>query len=99
MARTPLLSTLHRLFRDARIARANGLSLEALGEVRAVHDERVKARGISRRTFLASAGIATAATVIPRFAFAATEPAVIIVGRGGIRRSQAPGNRRAGPRS
>jgi monoamine oxidase len=82
MARTPLLSTLHRLFRDARIARANGLSLEALGEVRAAHDERVKARGISRRSFLASAGIATAATVIPRFAFAAAEPAVVIVGAG-----------------
>jgi len=82
MARTPLLSTLRRLFRDARIATANGLSLEALREVRAVHAERVKARGISRRTFLASAGVATAATVIPRFSFAAAEPTVVIVGAG-----------------
>ena len=82
MARTPLLSTLGRLFRDARIARANGLSLEALREVRAAHAERVKARGISRRTFLASAGVATAATVVPRLSFAAAEPTVVIVGAG-----------------
>ena len=33
MARTPLLSTLHRLFRDTRVARANHLSLEALRDV------------------------------------------------------------------
>ena len=82
MARTPLLSTLHGLFRDARIARANGLSLEALREVRAAHGGRVKARGISRRTFLAGAGLVTASTVIPRFAFAAAEPTVVIVGAG-----------------
>ena len=82
MARTPLLSTLRCLFRDARVARANGLSLEALGEVRAAHAERVKARGISRRAFLASAGVATAATVIPRFSVAAAEPTVVIVGAG-----------------
>jgi monoamine oxidase len=82
MARTPLLSTLHGLFRDARIARTNGLSLEALREVRAAHGERVKARGISRRTFLAGAGLVTASTVIPRFAFAAAEPTVVIVGAG-----------------
>ena len=82
MARTPLLSTLRSLFRDARVARANGLSLEALGEVRAGHAERVKARGISRRAFLASAGVATAATVIPRFSVTAAEPTVVIVGAG-----------------
>ena len=81
MARTPLLSTLRCLFRDARVARAHGVSLEALREIRAVHAERVKARGISRRAFLASAGVATAATVIPRFSVAAAEPTVVIVGR------------------
>ena len=82
MARTPLLNTLHRLFRDARLARANGLSLEALRELRAAHAERAKARGVSRRAFLASAGVATAATVVPRFSFAAAEPTVVIVGAG-----------------
>ena len=66
MARTPLLSALRCLFRDASLARASGLSLEAFREVRARHVERARARGISRRAFLASAGVATAATVIPR---------------------------------
>ena len=79
MARTPLLNTLRSLFRSARIARANGLSLEALREVRAAHAER---NNISRRAFLAQAGAATAATIIPRVSFAATEPAVVIVGAG-----------------
>ena len=82
MARTPLLSTIRCLFRDARLARASGWSLEALRESRAVRAERVKARGISRRAFLTSAGVATAATVIPRFSFGAAEPTVVIVGAG-----------------
>ncbi len=82
MARTPLLNTLRRLFRDARTARANGMSLEALRERSSRARRRVKARGISRRAFLASAGVATAATVIPRFSFAAAEPTVVIVGAG-----------------
>ena len=77
MARTPLLNALRSVFRDARIARAHGLSLEALHEARAAHAER----GISRRAFLASAGAAAAATVIPRFSFAA-QPTVVIVGAG-----------------
>ena len=80
MARTPLLNALRALFRDVRIARANGLSIDALHEVRAAHEESV-ARGISRRRFLANAGSAAAATVIPRFSFAA-QPAVVIVGAG-----------------
>jgi monoamine oxidase len=82
MARTPLLSTLHRLFRDTRAARANGLSLEALRDVRAAEAERVKAGGITRRAFLASAGVVSAATLIPRVSFAADEPKVVIVGAG-----------------
>jgi monoamine oxidase len=82
MARTPLLSTLRCLLRDARLARARGVSLETLREVRAVHAERANARGLSRRSFLTSAGVAAAATVIPRFSFAAAEPAVVIVGAG-----------------
>jgi len=82
MARTPLLNAIRRLLRDARVARANGLSLEALHDVRAAQAERINDRGISRRAFLASAGIATAATVIPRISFAATQPAIVIVGAG-----------------
>ena len=54
MPRTPLLRSLRCLFRDARLARAHGLSLEALREVRAAHAERDPGgRGISRRAFLA----------------------------------------------
>jgi monoamine oxidase len=82
MARSPLLRTLRCLFRDARIARAHGLSLSALREVRAVNAERVQARGISRRKFLASAGVAAVATLVPRFSFAAAKPKVVIVGGG-----------------
>jgi monoamine oxidase len=82
MARTPLLNTLRCLFRDARTARANSLSLEALHERRAAHADGVKAGGISRRAFLASAGVATAATLVPRSSFAAGEPTVVIVGAG-----------------
>ena len=82
MARTPLLNTLRCLFRDARTARANSLSLAALHELRAAHADGDKARGISRRTFLASAGAATAATLIPRLSFAAADPTIVIVGAG-----------------
>jgi monoamine oxidase len=82
VARTPLLGSLRSLFRDARAARAHNLSLEALREVRAAHAEHVAARGVSRRTFLASVGAATAATAIPRFSFAAVDPTVAIVGAG-----------------
>lgn len=82
MARTPLLSTLRCLFRDARIARAHGVPLEALREVRGVRAYSARARGIPRRRFLAGAGVATAATLIPRFSFAAAEPTVVIVGAG-----------------
>ena len=82
MVRTPLLGTLHRLFRDAHLARASGLSLEALREVRAVHADRATSRGISRRAFLATAGAVSAAAVIPRMSLAASEPKVVIVGAG-----------------
>jgi monoamine oxidase len=82
MARTPLLSALRRAFRDARIARTSGLSLEELREVRSVRSARRRARGVSRRAFLATAGAATAATVLPRVSFAAGQPTVAIVGAG-----------------
>lgn len=81
MARTPLLNTLCALFRDTRLARAHNLSLDALREIRSLRAEQVKARGISRRGFLASAGVASAAAMIPRRALA-NEPTVAIVGAG-----------------
>ena len=82
MARTPLLNTLHGLFRDARTARASGWPLAKLRDVRAARLERDNARGVSRRAFLKSAGAITAATAVPRFSFAAAQPTVVIVGAG-----------------
>jgi monoamine oxidase len=82
MARTPLLGALRTLFRDARAARAQGLSLGDLHGIRSVRAERARARGISRRAFLTSAGAATAATMLPRFSLTAAEPAIVIVGAG-----------------
>jgi monoamine oxidase len=82
MAKTPLLNTLHGLFRDARTARASGWPLAKLHDLRAARFERDPARGISRRAFLKSAGAMTAATAVPRFSFAAAQPTVVIVGAG-----------------
>ena len=82
MPRTPLLRSLRCLFRDAHLARAHGLSLEALREVRAAHAADPGGRGISRRAFLATAGLATTAAFIPRLSFSAGDPTVVIVGAG-----------------
>ena len=82
MARTPLLNTLHGLFRDARIARAYDWPLAKLRDSRAARLERDNARGVSRRAFLKGAGMLTAATAVPRFSFAAAQPTVVIVGAG-----------------
>jgi hypothetical protein len=76
MSRTPLLTTLRALLSDARAARANGLSLEQLRDIRAARAERDRARAVTRHTFLATAGAATAATMIPRWSFGAGRPTV-----------------------
>src|SRR5436190_3911824 len=80
--KTPLLGALRTFFRDAQIARARGVSVEALREVRAVHAELARQRGVSRRRFLVTVGAAAAATVVPRFSFASQAPTVVIVGGG-----------------
>ena len=80
--RTPLLGALRSYFRDARIASAHGVSVNALREVKAIHAERARRRGVSRRTFLTTAGVTAAATLAPRFSLAARAPAVVIVGGG-----------------
>jgi monoamine oxidase len=82
MARTPLLRTLHGLLCDARLARSHGLSLEGLREVREAHAAALSRRGISRREFLATVGVATTAAFVPRRSWSATEPTVVIVGAG-----------------
>src|SRR3712207_2036601 len=82
MARTPLLSAFQSLFRDLHAARANGVSLEALQDIRAEHAERVERHALSRREFLVRVGGAAAAAAVPRFSFGAAQPTVVIVGAG-----------------
>src|SRR5262245_57276235 len=81
MPRTPLLDAVCRLFRDVRTASANGLPLEELRGRRALHSESRDGR-VTRREFLAGAGVAAAATLIPRFPVGAAQPTVTIVGAG-----------------
>ena len=80
--KTPLLGALRSFFRDAHIANARGVSIEALHEIRAVQAELARQRGVSRRQFLTTAGAAAAATLVPRFSLAAGAPTVVIVGGG-----------------
>ena len=81
-AKTPLLGALRSLFRDVQTANAHGFSVEALREVRAAHAELARRGGVSRRTFLTTAGAAAAATLVPRFSLGAGAPTVVIVGGG-----------------
>jgi len=60
----------------------HGISLETLREARAIQSELAGRRGISRRTFLTTAGAAAAAMAAPRFSLAAHAPTVVIVGGG-----------------
>ena len=77
MARTPLLDTFVRLFREHRSARTAGLTLAALRERRAASSNL-----LSRREVLAG-GAATAITaILPRRLAAAGDPTVAIVGGG-----------------
>ena len=80
--KTPLLGALRSFFRDAQIAKAHAVSIDALREIRAIHAERAGRRGVSRRTFLTTAGVAAAASVVPRVSLAARAPTVVIVGGG-----------------
>src|SRR6187431_310980 len=80
--KTPLLGALRSLFRDAQIAHARGVSVDALREIRAVHAELARQRGVSRRRFLTTAGAAAAVKLVPRPSLAARAPPVVIVGGG-----------------
>ncbi len=80
--KTPLLGALRSFFRDVQIANARGVSVGALREVRAMRAELARRRGVSRRTFLTTAGATAAAMAVPRFSLAARAPTVVIVGGG-----------------
>jgi monoamine oxidase len=73
MARTPLLTTLRRLYREHRAARERGIPLESLRE-RSL---------LTRRTFLAGAAAATVAGAVPALGLPrAVDPKIVIVGGG-----------------
>jgi monoamine oxidase len=81
MARTPLMRTLRKFFLDYCTARAQGVSLAALEQLR--RDGSPAAAPIStRRDFLRYSGAAAAALALPKRGFAAAQPRVAIVGAG-----------------
>lgn len=75
MARTPLLGSLRRLVRDARISRQTGIPVDELPDLRA-------ARRLSRRDLLTGAAAGAAVLALPRRVRAAGQPKVVIVGGG-----------------
>jgi monoamine oxidase len=79
MPRTPLLSSLRRLFLQHHVARLAGVPLP---ELRAREEERVCSRSVSRRAFVG--GIGALAVAAPRRAHAAQvdAPRIAIVGAG-----------------
>jgi monoamine oxidase len=88
MARTPLLHSLQRLAADYRLARAHGLPLRAVRELRAEARRRVQddpERGgtaLTRRAMFVGAGAVLTTMALPRSARAATAPRIVIVGGG-----------------
>ncbi len=81
MTRTPLLQRFADLARDCAIARAKGLPLAAVPELRARARDRAVA-GVTRRGFLAAAAAGVASLALPRVAFAKSQPKIAIVGAG-----------------
>jgi monoamine oxidase len=84
MARTPLLRSLKSLFSEDRAARAAGLPLHGLRDLRAEARERERVRGVgpTRRQILAGAGATAAALAVPRVARAGGSPSIAVVGGG-----------------
>jgi monoamine oxidase len=69
MARTPLLRSIQKLVRDARLAKHTGIPVDEI-------------RGISRRRFLTGAAAGAAVLGMPKLARAKSQPSVVIVGGG-----------------
>lgn len=85
MARTPLLRSLQRLYKEYKVARTHGLSLDALRNLRSEVSARAaregRLAGPSRRQFLAGSAAASAALVSgPRRARAANKQVVVVGG-------------------
>ena len=84
MAKTRLFSRVQRLFQDQRAARARGLSIAGLAELRARQAAREPELDPKRRALLASASALAAATLLPRplRAHSGPEPRIAIIGAG-----------------
>ncbi|MFT3769442.1 MAG: NAD(P)/FAD-dependent oxidoreductase [Minicystis sp.] len=83
-AHTPLLRSLQRLFRDHQLARAHGIPVEALPDLRAQAREHKPPPRLSRRAFLAGAFASATALALglDRPSRAADTPRIAIVGAG-----------------
>ncbi len=80
MSRTPLLSALKKLFRDAHAARRVRLPMTALPELR---EASLRAKPVlSRRAVVSAIGVGAATLALPKRGFAKTQPSIAIVGGG-----------------
>ena len=88
MAKTPLMHSLQRLAADYRLARAHGLPLHAIRELRAEarqraqHDPERSGTAFTRRQMLIGSGATLAGLALPRPTPAANGPRIAIVGGG-----------------
>lgn len=88
MARTPLLRSIKRLFAEHKAARAAGLPVHGLREIRAEAREKARAAGgdpraISRRAVLLGAGAGALSLALPKAAQAKkNDPTIAVIGGG-----------------
>ena len=88
MAKTPLMHSLQRLAADYRLARAHGLPLHAVRELRAEARQRAQDNPerpgavVNRREMLVGSGAVLATLALPRPTRAASAPRIAIVGGG-----------------
>ena len=78
MARTPLLRSLRRLAHEARAARATGVPIDEVREIRDLQRQRT----LSRRGLLTGAAAGAALLAVPARVRAAGQPRITIVGGG-----------------